>query len=256
MDKKNRKFSFKIRRKILLFTAMMALGLTIWPTNITGIEAALDNHVSPVAVPVRNLWGAPRGETVDASLYQSVTGLGWSWSRENPVKPPGLSYIQPIYPSARIILKSPVTVGDIQSFDLFADYAYTRSPRGKYNLAFDIFLRGKGLAKDNRKSEIMVWLDWTQEQPSRYLKGSYSDGNYDYLLYSWTKKDSFDYHSFLLEPRSSLTARPVNLKALIDQVKPDKDWYISEVELGTEVWNGSGAVELSTFYLELNDTRL
>jgi hypothetical protein len=224
---------------------------------MTGIEAAMiDTGVSERAVPIHNLWGAPKNENVRVDLSKTETAISWSWSRENPIKRTGVNYIQPIYPSARITLKTPVTVGGIRSFNLYADYAYTQKPAGKYNLAFDIFLREKGTTKDNRVSEIMVWLDWTQGQLLSSYKGTLSDGNHTYKNYSWTKEGSFDYHSFLLEPMGSLSAQPVNLKVLIDLIKADKDWYISEVELGTEVWNGTGAVELRSFYLELNGEEL
>ena len=68
--------------------------------------------------------------------------------------------------------------------------------------------------------------------------------------------DGCAFRSFHLNVPPATAPYQVNLKALIDQVKPDKDWYISEVELGTEVWNGAGAVELTGFYLELNGERL
>jgi hypothetical protein len=220
------------------------------------IPAAAPAGVSSHAALIRNLWGASTGETVDLDLHQASKAVGWSWSREHPVPRPGVDYVQPIYPNARIVLKSPVTVGEIQSFNLVAGFDYTQPPTGIYNLAYDIFLREKGMARDNRKSEIMVWLDWTQTQPPRSLKGCCSDGSNNYQRYSWTKPNSFDYHSFLLALPPGTAPRPVNLKALIDLVEPEKDWYISEVELGTEVWSGSGTVELTTYYLELNGSRL
>ncbi|MGD0793983.1 MAG: hypothetical protein ABR958_00115 [Dehalococcoidales bacterium] len=252
----NKKFSFKIRRKILVFCAVTALALTLWPVHLSKTDAAVLASVSPLAVTVRNLWGAPKGEAVDATLYRSDSALGWNWSRLNPLKQRGLTYVQPIYPSARIVLKTPAAVGAIQSFNLFAEYDYKQKPTGSYNLAFDVFLREKGTATDNRKSEIMVWLDWTLPQPASSYKGVVSDGSNTFDDYSWTKSNGFDYHSFLVKPKSSSTARAINLKALIERIKPDKDWYISEVELGTEVWNGAGAVELTSFYLELNGETL
>jgi hypothetical protein len=247
-----RKFSFRVRRRIFVFCAVTALALTLWPAHLSRTDAALLAGISPLAITVRNLWGAPQNEKVDAKLYRSENALGWSWSRPSPLKQSGATYVQPIYPSGRIVLKSPVTISDIQSFNLFADYTYTQKPTGSYNLAFDVFLRDKGKFKDNRVSEIMVWLDWTQSQPASAFKGSVSDGSNNYDDYSWTKTNSFDYHSFLIKPKASPAVQTINLKALIDRIKANKDWFISEVELGTEVWNGTGAVEFSSFYVELN----
>ncbi|OGO20525.1 MAG: hypothetical protein A2144_10785 [Chloroflexi bacterium RBG_16_50_9] len=210
--------------------------------------------VSPLAVPIRNLWGAPKGEVVDLTISRSGKVVSWSWSRQHPVTRPGVAYIQPIYPNARITLKSPITVGEIESFFLAADFLYTRPTTGSYSLAYDVSLREKG-SKDP-KVEIMVWLDWTQKQPPLSLKGFCSDGENIYSKYWWEKADGTAYRSFLLTLPQGVAIRPVNLKALIDLIEPDEDWYISEVELGTEVWSGSGAVELNAYYLELNGVRL
>jgi hypothetical protein len=274
MENGSRKSRSKNRGARITILVLVALALALWPARTSGIEANVNMDisptgvpkeslpevgtaagVSPMAAPVRNLWGAPKGEDVDVSLYRSESGLGWNWSRPDPEKRAGINYIQPIYPNARITLKKPVAIGDIQSFNLFADFHYTQPPTGKYNLAFDIFLRKKGIATDNRESEIMVWLDWTLSQPASSFKGVRSDGANDYAYYAWKKKDSFDYNSFLLKARPSSTVSSIDLKALIDLVRPDENWYISEVELGTEVWDGSGAIDLTTFYLELNGIR-
>jgi hypothetical protein len=259
-------------RKKVIFLSVIVFMLSFLPTYISGVStpdiAAAENtrtSVSPAqeenmagisryATPVRNLWGAATGEKVDVTLHHSDNVVSWNWSRQHPVPRPGINYVQPIYPSARIVLKSPVTVSAIQSFNLVTDFKYTQQPTGAYNLAYDVFLREPGAA--TRKAEIMVWLDWSQNQPSRYLKGSYSDGDNTYRQYSWTKSDGNAYYSFLLTPSPGMTSRPINLKALIDHIQPEKNWYISEVELGTEVWNGAGAVELTTYYVELNGVRL
>jgi hypothetical protein len=266
-------------RKKVIFLSVIVFMLSFLPAYISGVSAPdtvsaentglsvpstlsenpaipKDNPagVSPRAVPIRNIWGAATGEKVDLALHHSDNVVSWSWSRQHPVRRPGISYIQPIYPNARIVLQSPVDVSDIQSFNLITDFKYTEPPTGAYNLAYDVFLRAPGVKVP--KAEIMVWLDWTQPQPSRYLKGLCSDGYNDYSKYWWTKADGSAYNSFLLTLAPGLIPGPVNLKALIDHIQPEKNWYISEVELGTEVWDGSGAVELTTYYLELNGARL
>jgi hypothetical protein len=259
-------------RKKVIFLSLIVFMLSFLPTYMSGVstpdiavaanaglsvlptQSEKPASLSPRATPIRNLWGAANGENVDLALHHSDNVVSWSWSRQHPVRRPGISYIQPIYPNARIVLKSPVAVSDVQSFNLVADFNYTQQPTGSYNLAYDVFLREPG--EKTRKAEIMVWLDWTKTQPTSSLKGFYFDGDNTYRQYSWMKADGFAYHSFLLTLSPGTTPGPVNLKALIDHVQPEKNWYISEVELGTEVWDGSGAVELTTYYLELNGARL
>lgn len=254
MNNKNGKFKFKIDKKRLIIPFLVVLTFTLWPAHLSKTDAAVLAGVSPLAVPARNLWGAPKGETVDVILNRSDNALGWSWSRPNPLPYTGVNYVEPIYPNAQIALTTPVTIGDIQSFNLFSSYNYTQQANGKYNLAYDIFLREPGTKA--HKAEIMVWLDGTKTQPPSSFQGTCSDGYNTYKEYWWTTSDNCAYRSFLLATPRTMTSYTVDLKALIDIIQPEGDWYISEVELGTEVWNGSGAVELTTFYLELNGARL
>ena len=266
-------------RKKFIFSILIVLILSLGLTYIFGVRAQnvihAENVVNPEsikpsegstmpeveptavsadAIPIRNLWGASAQEKVDLTLSHSDNVVSWSWNRQHPVPQPGINYVQPIYPNARIVLKSPVTVGDIQSFNLVADFHYTQPPTGDYNLAYDIFLKEEGAKTP--KAEIMVCLDRTKTQPQTSFKGFYSDGDNTYSKYYWTREDSCSFRSFRLSLPPTTTPYQVNLKSLIDLINPEKTWYISEVELGTEVWSGSGAVELTTYYLELNGTRL
>jgi hypothetical protein len=243
----------QVKKGTVIVPLLVALALTLWPAHLARTDAAVVTGVSPLAVPIHNLWGAPKNEAVEVTLSRTDSAISWSWSRENPQKRPGVSYIQPIYPNARITLKTPVSVGDIQSFNLYADFSYFQKLTGKYNLAFDVFLREKGTSA--RKAEIMVWLDETLAQPASSFQGTFSDGTNQYKKYWWTCADGAAYRSFLLEG-SAAGGREIDLKALVDLIKADKDWYISEVELGTEVWSGSGAAQLNTYYIEVNGEKL
>jgi hypothetical protein len=254
-------------KKRFILPVLAALTMALWPGQVNSIEATnnagvsmmpmlseYSSGVSPLAKPRQNNWGAPKDEKVEVTLFNSNNAIGWSWSRLKPVRRPGVAYLQPIYPNAGIYLKSPTAVSDIQSFYLFTDFHYTMKPTGDYNLSYDIFLREKGTKA--HKVEIMVWFDWKNNQPARYFEGVCTDGNNNYSKYWWTTVDGCLYRSFLLKTQPNKIPGPVDLKALIDLIQPEKDWYIDEVSLGTEVWSGSGALELTTYYLELNGVRL
>jgi hypothetical protein len=256
-----------MKKRVVIFSSIVFV-LAFIPLYLSGIStpdtaAARTDALSPTpsssevssgisshANLIRNLWGAPKDENVALTLTRSENALSWSWKRENPVRRPGVDYIQPIYPNARIVLDSPVNVGDIDSFKLFADYDFVEKPTGSYNVAFDIFLREPGTMAI--RAEIMVWLNGTQKQPALSLKGSCSDGTNTYKKYWWTTSAGWAYRSFLLSKPIISVIHSVNLKALINLIEADDDWYISEVELGTEVWSGSGAIDFDTFYLRLN----
>lgn len=234
---------------LFLLAALVIIFIVNRPVRLSDDGTVEPSGISPLATTVRNLWGASANEKVDLNIYRSDKAIGWSWSRQNPLLRPGIAYVQPIYPNARISLKPSVAVKDISSFYLISDFHYTQPPTGKYNMAYDVFLREQGT--NIPKVEIMVWLDWTQTQPQPYMEGLCSDGYNVYRKYWWTRADGYLYRSFLLVPSLNANTHTVNLKALIDLIEPEESWHISEVELGTEVWDGSGAVELTTYYLKL-----
>ena len=237
---------------VMLLPVLLAVTFNLWSGNPSRAEASMSvTGVSPLAAPIRNLWGAPKSEKIDLAFSRTGDSISWTWNRETPNKQPGLDYIQPIYPNARLTLKNPLTVNDIESFNLYSDFTFTSKPAGRYNLAFDIFFREKGTGTP--RLEIMVWLDENSAQPSSKYLGKCTDGINTYKKYWWTRTgDGLEYRSFLLDNPGGVLRQPVNLKALIDLVKPDIDWYVSEVELGTEIWDGSGTIEVKTFQIEIN----
>ena len=236
----------------MLLLVLAATTLNTWPGNISKVEGAnMVTGVSPLATPIHNLWGAPKNEKVDLTLAKTDNSVSWTWSRPDPVKKPGISYVQPIYPSARITLKTPVEVSEIKSFNLFADYNYTQKPAGSYNLAFDIFLREKGKSGDNRKSEIMIWLAASKECPAR-KDGEYNINGSAYSLCVNTDwNPGVTYMAFVLEGESIPQRLPIHefIKIAIQKGYVDPDAYLAAVELGPEIWWGEGEASLRDYRL-------
>jgi hypothetical protein len=44
----------------------------------------------------------------------------------------------------------------------------------------------------------------------------------------------------------------VNASKLLEQLDLNKTWYIPGIELGTEVWNSSGTIQINQFNINLN----
>jgi hypothetical protein len=214
---------------------------------------------------LNNVWGAPGDEKLATSIYLSPDGhLGWEWDRSSPLTKSG-PFIQPIYPSLRIggspwdSSKSPyfpVKWGDIRTLTLEADYNYPRKPEGTYNLAWDIFFtETEQFSSDPKlKAEVMIWIHATMQQPEKTYQGDFSDGTYIYRLYHWTMKEGRQYYSFLAPGNPvSEGKHSVNAKNLIDPI-PDLDlsWFIHGVDLGNEIMNGRGKIQINQVIVNLN----
>ncbi len=214
---------------------------------------------------VNNVWGAPSEETLASSIFQNDNGnIGWSWNRSDPKPKMGQTFVQPIYPCLRIggnpweTSKSqlfPFRWGDVQSFKLEVVYNYTQIPTGAYDLAYDMFFTDSNKPGPNiqRQAEVMIWMNGTQKQPPTSYRGDFSDGQRTYALYSRTLSDGRLYAAFILkEPAQFKDHHAVDARRLMDNLKLDPEWYVHGVELGNEIWNGSGKIEISQVSVTLN----
>ena len=213
-----------------------------------------------------NVWGIGEGESLTSGVYQNEdSSYGWYWNREEPQLKTGAECVKPIYPSVRIggspWEKSnspyfPIKAGDIQSLKFDVTYSYPTAPTGAYNLSYDFFLldTNQPSAHPDRKAEIMIWLQRTFAQPADTYKGDVSDGYNIYEMYSWTMSDGRLYCSFILKGEQSRNStQTVDAGKLIENLGLNPDWYIHGIELGNEVVDGSGEIEISKFTVTVND---
>ena len=218
---------------------------------------------------LNNVWGAPPEEKFTSDICLDPDGtLGWPWDRRDPKPKSGSSNVLPIFPNVRLggspweKAKSPffpVKVGDIQTLILDTGYKYLEKPTGVFDLAYDMFLTetDQPSSPPKIKAEVMIWIHATLKQPAKSYQGDYSDGQNTYQLYSWVMGDGRLYYSFLQkgEPQNQ-GQHTVDAKKLIDSLKLAPSWYLQGVELGNEVINGSGKIEISQFKVNINDHEL
>jgi hypothetical protein len=134
-------------------------------------------------------------------------------------------------------------------------YNYPTKPSGQYDLAYDIFFTesDKAEANPDRKAEVMIWIDGTAKEPPSCYKGDFSDGINTYSLYSWTMSDGRLYYAFLMkDPKQSQVDLKVDARKLLDNLKLNPDWYVHGIELGNEIWSGSGQIDISSLNINLN----
>jgi hypothetical protein len=223
-------------------------------------------NLAPIKL-VNNEWGAPPDEKLTCGVYSDQgKKFGWYWNRQDPKLKPGSPGLLPIYPSIRIggnhrqqsdLAHFPIKVKDIKSLEFQVDYDYTEDPSGTYNLAYDWFLLNtdKSSPEAVRKAEIMIWLHATICPPPEAYKGDFSDGHNTYALYAYTMSDGRLYYAFIMKGKPEFQSRhKVDVKKLTDNLNLDPGWYIPGIELGSEIVNGSGKIEISRFSVNMNGT--
>jgi hypothetical protein len=214
---------------------------------------------------VNNQWGAPPDEKLASGVYlDQGKKFGWYWDRPDPRLKPDGTILLPIYPSIRIggnhreqssLANFPIKMRDLQSLSFLINYTYPQQPTGTYNFSYDMFLldRTKSSPEAVRKAEIMIWIQHTFGQPPQYYKGDVSDGYHNYALYSYTMPDGRLYHAFIMKADSRpQSTHFVDVKKLLDQLNLDPEWCLPGVELGNEIVNGSGKIEIDRFSVNLN----
>lgn len=212
-----------------------------------------------------NVWGKAPGETLTSEIFvRPDGGFGWLWDRPQPGMKPGHSLVHPIYPNVTVggspwvaskIPNFPVKVKDVTSAVYTVSYDFGENPVGRYNLAYDMFLSDTQRASrtPRPKAEVMIWVRGSAGQPEDKYKGEVGDGINIYRFYSWTMAQDRRYYAFVQknDPGPRATHR-VNVKKLLDTIAVGPDWYIPGVELGTEVWDGSGEIEIRGFRININ----
>jgi len=212
-----------------------------------------------------NIWGAPDNEMLNSGVYLNPNNsFGWYWNRQEPKIKTGDTGVKPIYPSVRCggspwdpsnTAYFPVRLTEIKSLKLHVMYNYPVVPTGSYNLAYDIFLSDTNQpdSSPHPEAEVMIWLHATLTQSSDTYRGDFTDGINTYKLYSFVMSNGRQYYSFVLKEPSQLAAQhTVDAGRLINNLALDPNWYIHGVELGNEIVNGSGDIEISKFNVILN----
>jgi hypothetical protein len=212
-----------------------------------------------------NVWGAPADESLTSTIYLNENhSFGWYWQRLEPKMKDGVNCVQPIYPGVRVggspweastSKYFPIKLGDIKTLVFNVTFSYPEAPSGLNNLAYDIFFTETDKANTNPeiKAEVMIWLHGSNKQPPNTYKGDFTDGYHTYQLYSWVMSNGRAYYSFIMTGGSpSQGQHTVDARKLLDNLELDPGWYIHGVELGNEIWHGTGKIEISKLSINVN----
>jgi len=243
-------------------------------TDINGKNYQIDN----------NMWGIPsHGQDgvceVFTETLAGVPAFGWSWNTwhgEDVLAYPEIGYgISPNGGGSWGSKKDfPATIKSLAGKTVTAniDVVSKYSDNGIWDLAFDVWVTpGSGANTANNSYEIMIWLDRNRQVPSGtdiMDNFSYTDtkGTKDFVVYatkhneikadgySWTCLSYIDSDS-VNAPDSTYYSDPsFNISAFVNDAVTRfagyglKDtFYISSIEFGNEVIDGSGITEIKNW---------
>lgn len=143
-----------------------------------------------------------------------------------------------------------------------AKYQIHMEAQGTYNLAFELWAVDQIPATPERiRGEFMIWLDTHNLHPSGRRAGSINLNGVTWDLWADPKhhdasgnvQNEWAYAAFV--PRQAQLTGPLDLTAFLDELRrqkllSDNEW-ITSIELGNEVADGTGLAELHNFSLNL-----
>lgn len=219
-----------------------------------------------------SVWGATSAEkenytTKSYIYYKSDGSFGWEWNRPDTEPKNGSHiFIAPIYPEVVVgalsgradytTSKFPINYGNVSNWTSEINYRWIFPPKDNYNLAYDLyFLESE---QGTKKFNVMIWVQGHNEGDSI---GIVSDGINQYKHFMRNAGDGqyWEWHAFELINQSDIH-RPdihykVDIKKLLDNAFPgvlQDNWIIPGVELGSEVWRGTGRIEINKYIISMN----
>jgi hypothetical protein len=207
---------------------------------------------------LNNKWGQPAATQSIFSYVNSAgnTILGWSWNN------PGTGYNYPEFvigthfggwPSTSPSF--PIQYKNVNTWTVDLAWDYPQPPTGSFwDLGFDIYWMDSSFKTKNYN--IMIWPHSSSYAPGQYVK-DVSDGFNTYAYYHGSKSYG-PWDAFVLKNQPSAGgSMSINIKALINTISNSQftgsgEWYIPDIQLGSENQNSAGKLEISKFDMNLN----
>lgn len=222
-----------------------------------------------------NVWGLTNKErnnnNTNVYTYYNTNGnFGWEWNRSDPRSSPDV-YVPPIYPEVIIgeipsigngsstLSYFPIRSRDIEFFTSEIEYEYVRPTNGAYNLAYDIYWVDPD-HHEKKKLNIMIWIHGrlSNDKIIKYVSDGISEYEYHYKAPSG--EQYWPWYAFILKNQEDpKNYHKVDIKKLLDQLPKgaiNGSWVIPGMELGNEVWRGSGKIEIYKYEINLNNNTI
>lgn len=206
---------------------------------------------------VNNVWDAQvsNGEQWINPLPRQNFSWNWNWRDKKtgaPVSYPSIIFGDKPWDSQNTT--TPALPGPLSSMkQLYAAHDYVLNADGKYNVSYNLWLIDGPLSSlETIRVEIMVWVESSGEIQPFGFPGYLVEDTESYTLYKHQRiegKKSWDCYSFKLKQlkRSALVNLGELLQNLVKKQGVSPDYYLADVEFGSEIWDGQGQMNIN-FY--------
>ncbi len=219
-----------------------------------------------------NVWHkSAAGRSLDQEVFtEELDGkqaLGWRWRSPWQMWPSIATYPEMICGNKP--WDQPIGALDGLPFhpgqkQITADYNIRLRAPGAYNMAFSVWaVSALPPSPKTIRCEVMIWIARSRQRPSGLRRATVQIGGVVYDTYinqrqhdaSGTYKNEWTYVAFVA--RKPVLHGPLKIGAFLDTLQPlgilTPDLWISDVELGNEVAEGTGIAEVQDFALHITD---
>jgi hypothetical protein len=213
------------------------------------------------------MWGRYRveeGKTYDQCVYTTNGDypIGWYWvcdSGSSTVKGfPQILYGQNPFSLIQTTEELPINLALVKN--LYVTTLVDLKGLGNYNLSFDLWISStdKLVGSGSLTHEIMVWLYQTMPLDTSGYVGDFTIDSHIYSLYRKPKTENGRW--FIMFVAKDLKFYPETidlnlasfLNLLYDMKFLNDRLYLDCVELGTEMWGGSGSCKIYKYEIKLD----
>jgi hypothetical protein len=269
------------RKNIKSFLLTTICIVIVWITGclapnaqVAGIDPANSNPAviqkcqDFARIPVReylldnNVWGKSNitnyQQCVWADTGSNPLIAGWSWSWQTTDNKKVKAYPEIHYgwdwDKKFTTTKLPLKVNKINKIQV--TYDVTTSAEGVYNLAFDLWLTKASFpTRNNLSREVMIWVDGTKKKSgATFIKRATIDGGeYDlYINRDWNYWTYFSFIKVVPQPKGTLNVHEF-LFFLKNAEYISSQESLVEIEIGNEVWSGSGKTVVKNYSINVNN---
>lgn len=229
------------------------------PLDTTSCNDGAEINVDELTIQ-NNVWGKGSitnyQQCIRATKKNSISTFEWIWSWPNSgnnVKAyPEIIYGLKPFGNTTTTSRLPVKLSEINSINVSFDSIKT-DMTGTGNLAFDIWITDSQTPlQNNIKHEIMIWLKNLGQAPAGALTARIIIAGVEYDFYSGNV-GSWNYFAFLKVTQDDLNNIPVG--EFINYLKNNAyilpEEYLSSIEFGNEVIQGSGKTVVTGYKLSI-----
>lgn len=204
-----------------------------------------------------NVWGQGQVQGWTQSIFHNNDkNMGWNWnwpSNTSSVKGypsivSGWHWTAGYTPGSGL----PVRLWDNKNINTSVNYSIKAN--GTYNAAYDVWFHetDKASSDSAQTDELMIWLNNTKAGPAGSYVETVSLAGSDWDLYKgWIDAgNGKGWNVFSFVRKKNTNSASFNIKNFTDYIIYTKKWmsnakFMSSVEFGTEIFGGSGSMNIS-----------